>query len=125
MLSVASAMNDPGVQDGWQWQTPKRKLRSTSRPLGVCTTSGWNWMPKMPLPSVNAATGELPLLASIWKPGGISLTWSPWLIQTGSSPCRPPKSAFGSRTERSAGPYSRAWPGSTLPPRWWAMSCIP
>ena len=101
-------MNDPGVQDGWQRQTPKRKLRKTSRPLGVCTTSGWNWMPKMPWPSVNAATGELPLLASIWKPGGISLTWSPWLIQTGSSPCRPRKSAFGSRTESSAGPYSRA-----------------
>ncbi len=63
MASVASAMNEPGVHDGLQWQTPKRKLRSTWRPLGVCTTSGWNWMPKMPLPSVKAATGELPLVA--------------------------------------------------------------
>ena len=63
MLSVASAMKEPGVQDGVHWQTVNRKLRSTSRPLGVCTTSGWNWMPKIPLPSVNAATGELPLVA--------------------------------------------------------------
>ena len=39
-LSIASAMNDPGVQDGLQWQTPNRKLRRTARPLGVCTTSG-------------------------------------------------------------------------------------
>ena len=64
MLSVASAMNEPAVHDASHLQTPYRKLRSTSRPLGVCTTSGWNWMPKMPWPSVNAATGELPLDAS-------------------------------------------------------------
>ena len=24
---------------------PTTKLRRTSRPIGVCTTSGWNWMP--------------------------------------------------------------------------------
>src|SRR6059058_1730569 len=63
MLSVASAIKEPAVHDGVQWQTPNRKLRSTSRPLGVCTTSGWNWVPKIPLPSVKAAYGELPLVA--------------------------------------------------------------
>jgi len=65
-------------------------------------------MPKMPRPSVKAATGELPLEARDLKPGGSSLTWSPWLIQTGSSVFKPWKRPFGSRTARSAGPYSRA-----------------
>src|SRR5258708_3562827 len=46
----------------------------------------------MPLPSVKAATGELPLEARAWKPGGISVTASPWLIHTGSSPLNPSNS---------------------------------
>src|SRR5207248_1827885 len=55
MLSVASAMNEPGVHVGVHLQTPKRKLRSTSRPLGVWTTSGWNWMPRTGTPDRRAS----------------------------------------------------------------------
>ena len=42
-------------------------------PYGVCTTSGWNWMPYSPRSaSSTAATGDSVVLASGEKPGGAS-----------------------------------------------------
>jgi hypothetical protein len=40
--AVASCTNDDMVQSPVQPQTPYAKLRRISRPLCVCTTSGWN-----------------------------------------------------------------------------------
>ncbi len=45
MSLTAISMNDDGSQVPAQPQTSMRKLRRMSRPSGVCTTSGWNWMP--------------------------------------------------------------------------------
>ena len=40
-------------------------------PYGVCTTSGWNWMPYSPRStSSSAATGDCVDDASAVKPGG-------------------------------------------------------
>ncbi len=38
-------MKFAGVQVGLAPAMPTTKLRSTSRPAGVWTTSGWNWIP--------------------------------------------------------------------------------
>ncbi len=45
MSLTAISMNDAGSHVPAQPQTSMRKLRRMSRPSGVCTTSGWNWMP--------------------------------------------------------------------------------
>ena len=47
-----------GVQSPRQPQTRMRKLSMIALPCGVCTTSGWNWMPMMPLSLPIAAKGE-------------------------------------------------------------------
>ena len=38
-------MKFAAVHDGSTPAMPWTKLRRTSLPRGVCTTSGWNWMP--------------------------------------------------------------------------------
>ena len=45
MRSTVESMKLAEVQSGLAPAMSNTKLRSTSRPRGVCTTSGWNWMP--------------------------------------------------------------------------------
>jgi len=94
-------------------------------PCGVCTTSGWNWMPAMrPLPM--AASGELAVCARGWKPAGMLATESPWLIQACSSPGMSWNRGLArSSTTTWAWPNSRFWKGCTLPPSRSVISCKP
>ena len=79
------------------------------------------------------AIGQLSVLAISLKPGGSSVTLSPWLIQTLSMPWPSGvvKSAMSlssrvwPRARTLAKPNSRLWPPSTLPPSWCAMVCMP
>ena len=78
-----------------------------SVPCGVCTTSGWNWIPYRPRSGdSSAATGEAGDEASAVKPGGGSKTVSRWLIQQVCSAGRPASSRPGSRTRSSVRPNS-------------------
>ena len=43
--AMASSVKEPGVHDGSSLATSKRKAPRSSAPRGVCTTSGWNWIP--------------------------------------------------------------------------------
>ena len=43
--ATVDSMKLAGVHEGVMPATPTTKLRRTSRPCGVCATSGWNWMP--------------------------------------------------------------------------------
>src|ERR1044072_3274691 len=43
--ATVPSMKFAGVQVGLAPAIPRTKLRRTSRPRGVWTTSGWNWMP--------------------------------------------------------------------------------
>ena len=45
MPATVVSMKLAAVQVGSMPAIPTTKLRSTSRPRGVWTTSGWNWMP--------------------------------------------------------------------------------
>ena len=79
----------------------RRRRRGTcaapALPCGVCTTSGWNWIPYRPRSTdSNAATGEAGEDASAVKPGGGSKTVSRWLIQQVCSAGRPASSRPGS-----------------------------
>ena len=74
--------------------------RGSCVPYGVCTTSGWNWMPYSPRSvSSIAATGDSVEDASAAKPGGASKTVSRWLIQhdcsSGMSAQQPPVRGHG------------------------------
>ncbi len=55
---------------------PQMSLRKLSRicvPYGVCTTSGWNWIPYSPRSTLSiAATGDSVEAASAVNPGGAS-----------------------------------------------------
>ena len=95
-------------------------------PYGVCTTSGWNWMPYRPRSvSSIAATGDSVDDASAAKPGGASNTVSRWLIQhdcssgvsASSRPCEP--------TVRCERPNSPTSAPSTRPPSSSTIACMP
>ena len=43
--ATVSSMKWPGVQSPAQPQMPRTKFPRMRLPRGVCTTSGWNWMP--------------------------------------------------------------------------------
>ena len=58
MRRIESAMKLPGVQSPRQPQMRRRKFSRSCFPCGVCTTSGWNWMPISPLSLAMAANGE-------------------------------------------------------------------
>ena len=62
---------------------------------------------------------------SLTKPGGVSTISSPWLIQTRCVRGEVSNRGSGSRTSRSAGPYSRCGARTTLPFNWCAISCMP
>ena len=82
--ATVCSMKLAGVQVGEAPAIPSTKLRRTSRPAGVWTTSGWNWMPYRPRSgAASPATGEEPVWAVERKPSGSRVIESPWLIQTG------------------------------------------
>ena len=58
MVLIDSSMNELAVHSPVQPATAKRKLRSTWSPWGVCTTSGWNWIPRWPASFAITAIGE-------------------------------------------------------------------
>ena len=96
--ATVDSMKLAGVQVGRDARRrPTTKLRRTSRPCGVCATSGWNWMPYRCRDVVDEA-GERASSRSgrwRWKPSGSAVIESPWLIQTGcvrSSPTNSPSS---------------------------------
>ena len=45
MAAMALARNDAIDQEPSQPATRRAKFSSNAAPCGVCTTSGWNWMP--------------------------------------------------------------------------------
>ena len=95
---------------------PSVKLARMSRPLGVWTTSGWNWSPIRPWSLARAANGVDGLEAMTRKPGGGSRMLSPWLIQTGASSGTPARSGSPAAGLTVAGPNSRRSAGATRPP---------
>ena len=124
--STVDSMKLAAVQVGRAPATPITKLRSTSRPRGVCPTSGWNWIPyRRRTGSDIAANGVEPVVADGRKPGGGSTIESPWLIQTGCSLPSPAKSGESSVNVMVAGPYSRFTAGTTSPPSSRAIRCRP
>ena len=126
MVLTDSSMNDAAVQSPEQRATSNRKLCRSWPPCGVCTTSGWNWMPRCPASSAIAATGESSEWATARKPGGISTMRSECDIHTGMLAGRSCRSGLlGSESVITAWPYSRLDAGATRPPSACASNCIP
>ena len=69
--------------------------------------------------------GALSVCAITWKPSGVRVRWSPWLIQT-VAPSATPSSRPSVRSTRSAArPYSRRPLGFTSPPITCAIAWSP
>ena len=120
------SMKDSIVQLDLQPQIRCTKLARISPPRGVWTTSGWNCRPKMlRLVSPMTAWGEFSVLPSGRNPVGSLVILSPWLFHTSSVAGSLWKSAHLASPLSLPGPYSRSVERSTLPPRPWAMSCMP
>jgi len=101
--------------------TPTIKLRSSSVPLGVCDTSGWNCTPNMgaaPSAPAHAANSQLGVEPTGAKPGGSAVILSPWLIHTLKDAGSPASSGEGAAPTAvtSAWPNSRSGARSTDPP---------
>ena len=95
-------------------------------PYGVCTTSGWNWMPYRPRSESSiAATGDSDDDASAVNPGGGSNTVSRWLIQQDCSAGVSARSRPCDATVRWERPNSPTSAPSTLPPSSSTMACMP
>ena len=126
MSATVVSMKLPAVQVGETPAIPTTKLRRTSRPRGVWTTSGWNWMPyRLREASTSPAYGVESVWAVAWKPSGRREIESPWLIQTGCSRSMPANSGSSAVMLTLAGPYSRWSNGMTSPPSSWAISWAP
>ena len=124
--ATVSATKLPAVHDPEQPQISRTKLRRMVMPSGVCCTSGWNCRPNHLCPSDTAAQSLFSVRASVAIPSGNRSTRSPWLIHTGAVAPSPARSRLEDvDNRRSAWPYSRAFPGVTVPPSWCIMACIP
>ena len=124
--ATVDSMKLAGVHVWVMPATPTTKLRRTSRPRGVCATSGWNWMPyRFRAWSTRPAYGVESVWAVAWKPSGRAVIESPWLIQTGCVRSRPTNSPSSVPIVTVAGPYSRFGVGWTWPPSSLAMSWAP
>ena len=83
MRATLSSMMEAGVQSGAQPQISTAKCLSSSAPLGVCLTSGWNCTAKyLRVKSPMAAMGLLPDFARATNPAGMRVIRSPCDIQT-------------------------------------------
>ena len=123
---TVDSMKFAGVQLGAIPAMPVTKLRRTSRPRGVWTTSGWNWIPyRFRAGASRPAYGVESVCAVAWKPSGSRVIESPWLIQTGCSRSMPPNSPSSRVIWTVAGPYSRRVAGVTSPPSSSAISWAP
>ena len=93
---------------------------------GVCTTSGWNWMPYSPrATSSSAATGDSVEDASAVKPSGAAYTVSRCDIQHACESGVPASSRPGSATVSCERPNSPTSAPSTRPPSVSTSACIP
>ena len=110
-------MKCSGVQSAFAPQMPSTKLRSSSIPCRVCTTSGWNCTAQMRRASSAIPASAFAVFAVCVKPAGRAFASSPWLIHTSSVAGRPRKSCVSAITSTCAWPYSRAGAGSIRPPR--------
>ena len=123
---TVDSMKLAGVHVGRAPAMPRTKFRRMSRPCGVWTTSGWNWIAYRPRAgSARPAKGVDGVWAVAAKPAGSRVIESPWLIQTGWSRSRPAKRRSSAVIVTVAGPYSRWVAGSTSPPSSRAMSWAP
>src|SRR6266571_2803164 len=103
-----------------------RKFRKISLPNCVCSTSGWNWSPKMGSDRCRiACTEQLGELARPTNPGGRTVTSSLWDSHTSKRSGRPSKSTSGSRTFRRDFPNSGTLAGAASPPKCFAMNWCP
>src|SRR5664280_310144 len=93
--AIVDSMKLAGVHVGRAPAIPITKLRSTSRPRGVCPTSGWNWIPYRPRTGSAIAANRVDVVRAVApKPGGGATIESPWLIQTGCSGPSPANSGL-------------------------------
>ena len=124
--STAASTQLPRFQLFFAPQTLNTKLDSICVPYCVCTTSGWNWSAYILLSLLNiAANGQVADTAPLSKSAGIASTLSPWLIHTVIVLGISLNSGLPGMTSIVIFPYSRSIPGTTLPPSFWLMSCIP
>ena len=124
--SICSSAIEAADQSIERPQMSRRKVSRICVPYGVCTTSGWNWIPYRPLSRCSrAATGDSVDDASAVKPGGASKTVSRWLIQQDCSAGRPASRRPGSATFSCERPNSPTSAPSTRPPSSSTMACIP
>ena len=124
----------PRMVQSWRQPAATRNRRSTSRPDGVCATSGWNCTPYSPRRgSSTAATGEAAVRAVTANPGGARVQVSPCDIHTccgeGSPASSVPPAAARQRGAGSrssvAPPYSPTPVRATVPPSSATMSWNP
>ena len=126
MRRICSSTTEAALQSMGRPQTSRRKRSRIAVPCGVCTTSGWNWMPYSPRStSSSAATGDWSEEPRAVKPGGGSYTVSPWLIQQLCSAGSPASSRPGSWTVRVERPYSPTSAARTSPPSVSTIACMP
>ena len=126
MRATCSSITDSALQAMSQPQMSRRKVSRICVPYGVCTTSGWNWIPYRPRSASSiAATGDSVDDASAVKPGGASKTVSRWLIQQDCSSGVPARSRPGSLTVRRERPNSPTSAPSTRPPSSSTIACMP
>ena len=124
--ATVCSMKLAGVHVGEAPAMPTTKLRRTSRPCGVWTTSGWNWIPyRFRSGAASPANGDESVWAVERKPSGRRVIESPWLIQTGWSRSRPVNRPSSSVIVTVAGPYSRLAVATTSPPSSLAISWAP
>ena len=114
------------VQDGTSPAMSCRKCVSIAWPWAVCMTSGWNCTPASPREtSSNAATGAPFVAAVTTKPGGGTVTASPWLIHTCWAAGNPRSSTPGSVTLSAVRPTSDPPVCATSPPSACVMAWKP
>ena len=86
-------------------------------PLGVLSTSGWNWTPySRRARSSSAALGQLSVDAAQEKPSGRRTMRSVWLIRPICSASSPANSGEEVSTRMGVRPYSLVEQGATSPP---------
>jgi len=136
-ISATCSSMMPRMVQSWRQPAATRNRRSTSRPDGVCATSGWNCTPYRPRRrSSTAATGEAAVRAVTVNPGGARVQVSPCDIHTccgeGSpassvppgTPAAPAAPGSGSRSS-AVPPYSPTPVRATVPPNPATMSWNP